>query len=122
MSIPAEDPRMLAYRIAGRESIAEVPGLRVRVLTLAPGETIPWHCHSVIDDTLVCLDGPMTVSLDGPRKDHRLSPGGMLTVAATRPHFVVGVGGGGCRFLLVQGVGQHDFVPVPPPVEHDASA
>lgn len=115
MSAPAEDPRMLAYSIAGRETVAEAPGLRVRVLTLAPGETIPWHCHSVIADTFVCLDGPMTVCLDGPREDHRLSPGGMLTVEATRPHFVQGAEEGGCRFMLVQGVGQHDFVPVPPP-------
>lgn len=103
------NPEDLPYTIEGREMIAEVPGLRVQILTLGDGEDVPWHSHSEITDTFVCLDGPMEVKLaDGP---HELAPGDTIAVPPNTPHRVVGKDGMRCRFLVVQGVGDHDFIP-----------
>ena len=49
------------YAIAGRELVAEGADLRVQVLTLAAGQCVPWHYHSEISDSFVCLEGPMVV-------------------------------------------------------------
>ena len=89
--------------------IAEVPGLRVQILTLGAGEDVPWHSHTEILDTFVCLDGPMDVKMPGA--SHELQPGGTIAVSPNTPHRVVGKDGGACRFLVVQGVGAHDFIP-----------
>lgn len=101
-----------AAPIAGRETIAEGADMRVRVLTLAPGECIPWHYHSEITDYFVCLEGPMTVETRAPRAEFRLEPGSRCEVAPKTAHWVRGVNDGPCKFLIVQGVGVYDNVPV----------
>ena len=63
------------YTISGRELVAEGTDLRVQVLTLAAGECVPWHYHSEVTDSFVCLEGPMVVETRGPRAAHRLSRG-----------------------------------------------
>ena len=43
----------------------------------------------------------------------RLSPGALNVFRGINtPHRVTGLNGGRCRFVLVQGVGRYDFVPV----------
>ena len=44
------------YTIAGHELVAEGADLRVQVLTLAAGQCVPWHYHTEISDSFVCLD------------------------------------------------------------------
>ncbi|MBT5895848.1 MAG: hypothetical protein HOH61_08095, partial [Rhodospirillaceae bacterium] len=46
-----------AANIAGRESVMEGADMRVTVLTLAEAECIPWHYHTEITDSFVCLEG-----------------------------------------------------------------
>ena len=55
-------PEDLPYDIAGRQLIAETDDLRVQILTLRPGEEIPWHYHAAVSDTFICLEGPMIVA------------------------------------------------------------
>ena len=50
-----------SYRTERRETIAEAPGLRVRLLVLAEGDCVPWHLHTAITDTFFCMEGPMQV-------------------------------------------------------------
>ena len=100
------------YEIAGRELVAEGNDLRVQVLTLAAGQCIPWHYHSEITDSFVCLEGPMVVETRAPRNTYELKPGGRCSVAAKTAHYVHGAADGACKFLVVQGVGVYDFVPV----------
>ena len=102
-------PEDLPYTIEGRELIAEAPGLRVQILTLGKGEDVPWHYHTEITDTFACLDGPMVVKM--PAGDHVLKAGDTFAVPPNTPHRVCGTDGGACRFLVVQGVGAHDFIP-----------
>ena len=63
------------YTIASRELVAEGTDLRVQVLTLAAGQCVPWHYHTEISDSFVCLDGPMVVETRAPRHVYRLVPG-----------------------------------------------
>ena len=100
------------YEIAGHEVVAEGADLRVSVLTLAAGQEVPWHYHSEIGDSFVCLEGPMLVETRAPRNAYRLDPGQRCTVPAKTAHRVSGESGGPCKFLIVQGVGIYDFVPV----------
>ena len=100
------------YEIAGRELVAEGADLRVQVLTLAAGQCIPWHYHSEITDQMVCLDGPMVVETRAPRATHVLDKGERCQVPPKTAHYVHGKDGGPCRFLIIQGVGVYDFVPV----------
>ena len=50
-----------SYEIAHRELVAEGADLRVQVLTLAAGQSVPWHYHSEITDSIVCLEGRTVV-------------------------------------------------------------
>jgi quercetin dioxygenase-like cupin family protein len=81
------------------------------VLTLGNGQKVPWHHHSNVTDTFLCMDGPMQVETRNPETRTVLRPGERTAVPAGRPHEVSGVDGGPCRFLIVQGVGKYDFVP-----------
>ena len=101
-----------SYQIAGTEVVAEGADLRVHVLTLAAGEAIPWHYHSEITDSFVCLEGPMVVETRAPRHTRLLQPGERCVVPPKTAHHVHGKEGGACKFLIVQGVGIYDFVAV----------
>jgi quercetin dioxygenase-like cupin family protein len=102
-----------SYEVRRRVTVAEVPGLRVRELTLAPGQCVPWHHHTHITDTFFCMEGPMQVRTRDPDERHVLAPGATVAIGPNTPHRVEGVNGGACRVMIVQGVGQYDSVPDP---------
>jgi quercetin dioxygenase-like cupin family protein len=101
-----------SYTIKGRETIAEGADLRVSILTLDAGECVPWHSHSEVADDFVCMEGPMVVETRAPRNHCVLLPGQRCTVPPKTAHHVHGVDDGPCKFLIVQGVGIYDFIPV----------
>ncbi len=105
-------PEDLPYFIEGRELIAETSDLRVQILTLEPGEEVPWHCHSEVTDTFICLEGPMTVETKAASGTKDLQPGDTYSVNPKKAHRVTGKDGGRCRFVNVQGIGAHDFIPI----------
>jgi quercetin dioxygenase-like cupin family protein len=107
-----EDRSRGSYPVADREIVAEGADIRVTVLTLASGQCVPWHYHSQVTDSFVCLDGPMVVETRAPRALHELLPGQRCAVPPKTAHYVHGKDDGPCRFLIVQGVGVYDFVPV----------
>ena len=91
-----------SYAARRRETIAEAPNLRVRLLVLGEGQCVPWHYHNNITDTFFCMEGPMQV--------HVLEAGGSCAVEPGTPHLVAGVDGQPCKFMVVQGVGVYDYV------------
>jgi quercetin dioxygenase-like cupin family protein len=99
------------YAVKQRETLAEVPGLRVRLLTLIKGQVVPWHYHSSITDTFFCMRGPMRIVTRSPDASHTLFNGDTLAVDPGTPHFVEASGAGGCQFMIIQGVGKYDYVP-----------
>ncbi len=101
-----------AVKIAGRETIMEGADMRVTVLTLAESECIPWHYHSEITDSFVCLEGPMVVETRAPRAEYVLGPGERCEVPPKVAHYVHGLNDGPFKFLIIQGVGVYDNIAV----------
>jgi quercetin dioxygenase-like cupin family protein len=104
--------RETRYTVEHREMVAETADLRMVVLTLAPGQEVPWHWHSNVVDHFICLEGPMVVETRAPRETFELMAGQRCAVPARRAHHVSGKGGGACKFALLQGIGRYDFNPV----------
>ena len=101
-----------AAKIAGRETIMEGVDMRVTVLTLAKTECIPWHFHSEITDSFVCLEGPMVVETRAPRAEYVLGPGERCEVPPKVAHTVRGLNDGPFKFLIIQGAGVYDNIAV----------
>lgn len=100
------------FTVQHSEILAETGELRVSRFTLAPGEVIPWHYHTHVRDRYVGLDGGITIETRAPRGSHHLVPGGEYEVAPKTAHQVSNQGASVARFLLVQGLGEYDFVPI----------
>ncbi len=100
------------YEIADRELVAEVTDLRVQVLSLAAEQSVPWHYHSEVTDSFVCLEGRTKVVTRAPRKTYLLMPGERCAVAPNTAHRVHGENDGPCKFMVIQGIGRYDFLPV----------
>jgi len=54
----------------------------------------------------------MVVETRAPRHVYRLLPGERCAVPPKTAHYVHGEADGPCKFLIVQGIGVYDFVPV----------
>ena len=46
-----------------------------------------------------------------PDEKRILTPGDMTAIKPGQPHRVSGVDGDRCKFLIIQGVGDYDYVP-----------
>ena len=99
------------YKLEAREVIAKAKDLRVSVLTVGPGQCVPWHHHSEVTDTVFCIEGPMQVETRSPDSEQILTPGNTTAIAPGQPHRVSGVDGDRCKFLIIQGVGNYDYIP-----------
>jgi mannose-6-phosphate isomerase-like protein (cupin superfamily) len=47
-----------------------------------------------------------------PKEDVRLRPGETYTVRSGRPHLVTNAGQSSATFLVLQGIGEYDYVPL----------
>tara|TARA_B100000315_G_scaffold137140_1_gene126326 strand:- start:426 stop:797 length:372 start_codon:yes stop_codon:yes gene_type:complete len=104
-------PFIKDYKHEAREIIAKVKNLRASILTVGPGQSVPWHHHSEVTDTVFCIEGPMQVETRSPDEKRILAPGDMTAISPGQPHRVSGIGGNRCKFLIIQGVGDYDYVP-----------
>jgi quercetin dioxygenase-like cupin family protein len=104
--------RGMRLDIASYETVMEGADMRASVLTLAEGESVPWHYHSEITDRFFCLHGSMVVETRAPRAVHELAAGESYAVPPNTAHTVHGKNDGACRFLLLQGIGVYDNVAV----------
>ena len=99
------------YAIANREIVAESDDMRLTKFRLAPGESIPWHLHTEVTDWHICLEGEMRVETS-PGSAVELTPGGMFDVPPRTAHRLLNSGARDCSFVIVQGVGTYDFLPL----------
>jgi mannose-6-phosphate isomerase-like protein (cupin superfamily) len=102
------------YEVERRALHAERPGFRISELQLSPTQKVPWHTHSNISDTFYVLEGEMRLFLQDPKEEVNLKPGEVYVVRPTRPHLVTNGGAKSLTFLVLQGVGEYDFVPLVP--------
>jgi quercetin dioxygenase-like cupin family protein len=92
-----------------REVLAMAEGLRVQLVSLAAGQSIPWHTHTFVADTIIAVVGTVEVELEPPAIPPRLEPGERWTIPAGTPHVVHGRDGAACRFVNVHAGGTYDF-------------
>lgn len=100
------------YEVERRARHAERPGFRIAELQLSPTQTVPWHFHTNIADTFYVLEGEMRLFLQNPKEEVRLKPGETYTAVAKRPHLVTNPGKSSLTFLIMQGIGEYDYVPL----------
>lgn len=100
------------YAVKAIETIAAGTDVLARLYTLAPGDVIPWHFHNHVSDWYFCLAGQLSVETRAPRAHQVLDAGDRYEIPARTAHRISNAGAEDCRFLLLQGVGQYDFVKV----------
>ena len=100
------------YEVERRVQHAARPGFRIVELQLSPTQKVPWHSHTDISDTFYVLDGELRLFLQDPKEEVNLRPGEVYVVRAARPHLVTNAGTRSLTFLVLQGVGEYDYVPL----------
>lgn len=100
------------YEVEYRARHLERPGFRITEMRLSPTQTVPWHCHSNIGDTFYVLQGRLRLFLQSPKQEVQLGAGESYAVTAGRPHLVTNAGDTSMTILVLQGVGEYDYVPL----------
>jgi quercetin dioxygenase-like cupin family protein len=100
------------YEVERRARHAERPGFRISELQIGKTQQVPWHSHTRIQDTFYVLEGQLRLFLRDPKEEVRLAPGETYTVRAGRPHLVTNGGESSATFLVLQGIGEYDYVPL----------
>ena len=77
-----------------------------------PTQTIPWHYHTEAQDTFYVINGTIRVFTREPEEEVCLTVGKTYSVRPGRPHLVANAGDTSAVFLVLQGMGEHDFVPL----------
>jgi quercetin dioxygenase-like cupin family protein len=108
---PVSDASHL-YEVEKRARHAERAGFRISELRISPTQKVPWHYHTHVQDTFYVLEGTIRVFMRDPKADVTLSPGETCTLEPRRPHLVVNAGTTSATFLVLQGIGEYDFVPL----------
>ena len=108
---PVKDASNL-YEVERRTYYGERPGFRIGELQISPTQKVPWHLHNNIQDTFYVIEGHLRLFLREPKEEIRLDPGQTYSVKAGRPHLVANGGNSSAIFLVIQGIGEYDYVPL----------
>jgi quercetin dioxygenase-like cupin family protein len=102
------------YEVERRAEHAARPGFRINEIQISPTQKVPWHFHNNVQDTFYVLSGQLRIFLREPKEEVRLGPGETYSVQPRRPHLVSNGGDASATFLVLQGIGEYDFVPLVP--------
>lgn len=108
---PLKDASHL-YEVERRARHLERPGFRISELQLSPTQSVPWHTHTNVSDTFYVLEGRLRLFLQDPKQEVHLGVGESFAVVAGRPHLVTNPAETSVTFLILQGVGTYDYVPL----------
>jgi len=100
------------YKVERRTRHAEREGFRINELQISPTQTVPWHYHSNIQDTFYVLEGSLKLFMRDPKEEIRLGSGETYSVKPYRPHLVTNDSESSTTFLVLQGIGEYDYVPL----------
>jgi len=108
---PVKDASHL-YEVERRARHLQRPGFHISELQLSPTQTVPWHYHTNVSDTFYVVEGQMRLFLQKPKEEVWLGPGESFVAAVGRPHLVTNAGTSSLTFLILQGIGEYDYVPM----------
>jgi quercetin dioxygenase-like cupin family protein len=108
---PTKDASPL-YEVERRAEHAARPGFRITELQISARQKVPWHYHNNVQDSFYVISGQIRLFLREPKEEVRLGPGDTYSVAPRRPHLVANGGEASATFLVLQGIGEYDFVPL----------
>jgi mannose-6-phosphate isomerase-like protein (cupin superfamily) len=100
------------YEVERRARHAERPGFRISELQIGPKQQVPWHYHNNIQDTFYVLEGRLRIFVRDPKEEIQLEPGQSYAVRPGRAHLVTNGGETSATFLVLQGIGEYDYVPL----------
>jgi quercetin dioxygenase-like cupin family protein len=100
------------YEVERFAEHAARPGFRIAELQISVNQKVPWHFHSHVQDTFYVIQGLLRIFLRDPKEEVRLGPGETYSVKPQRPHLVTNGGDTSATFLVLQGIGEYDFVPL----------
>jgi len=100
------------YEVERRAEHAARPGFRITELQISKAQKVPWHYHSNVQDTFYVLKGDIRIFMQNPKEEVRLAPGQTYSIPPRRPHLVTNGGDASATFLVLQGIGEYDFVPL----------
>ena len=103
------------YEVERRAYHATRPGFRIAELQISPTQKVPWHYHNNVQDTFYVLEGSITIYMQDPKESVSLTPGASYAVPPGRPHLVTNAGDTSATFLVLQGIGEYDYVPMTRP-------
>jgi len=106
---PVKDTSRI-YEVERRAYYAARPGFRIAELQISPTQTVPWHYHSNVQDTFYVVSGTIRIFARDPSEEVCLGPGQTFAVRAGRPHMVANAGSTSAVFVVLQGIGEYDFV------------
>jgi quercetin dioxygenase-like cupin family protein len=104
------------FKVSSRKVVAEGKDVQVKEFLLEPGQEVPWHHHTEVFDVFYCLEGLLQVESADIWSGTR-HPTAELVVGETlkllpgtahRPFNPSTTQR--CRFLLVQGIGEYDWL------------
>ena len=98
------------YEVERRARHAERRGFHITELQISPTQKVPWHCHTNVQDTFYVLEGRLRLFLRDPKEEVRLEPGQTYSVRPGRPHLVTNGGQTSATFLVLQGIGEYDYI------------
>lgn len=100
------------YDVERRARHAERPGFRISELQISTEQSVPWHSHSNVRDTFYVIEGRIRIFLRDPDDERVLGPGDTYMVPPGGPHRVANAGDISATFLVLQGIGEYDYIPL----------
>jgi mannose-6-phosphate isomerase-like protein (cupin superfamily) len=113
---PVKDTSRI-YEVERRAYYAARPGFRIAELQMSPTQTVPWHYHNNVQDTFYVVSGTIRIFARDPVEEVSLTPGQTFTVSPGRPHMVSNAGNTSAVFVVLQGMGEYDFVGLAEPLD-----
>jgi len=100
------------YEVERRSYYATRPGFRIAEMQIGPTQFVPWHYHNEVQDTFYVVTGKIRIFTRDPEEEVCLTPGQTYSVCPGRPHLVTNAGETSAVFLVLQGIGEFDFVSI----------
>jgi hypothetical protein len=100
------------YEVERRAEHAARPGFRITELQILSNQKVPWHYHSNVQDTFYVIEGQLRIFLRDPKEMCDLPLAKPIRSRHVVPTSLPMPEARQRLFLVLQGIGTYDFVPL----------